>query len=102
MLNIAVSMGDNYTVINNKQLSRFEIAFENSEFAELQYRWLKGDMVLMHTFVPKDIRIKGIGSFLVKYVLDYVRANNLKIRPYCPFVAKYIKEHTEYEDLVNK
>ena len=91
-----------YNIVNNKQLSRFEIAFENGEFAVLQYRWLKGNMVLMHTIVPNDMRKQGIGAELVKYVLDYARANDLKIRPYCPFVAKYIKEHPEYEDLVDK
>ena len=91
-----------YKVVNNKKLYRFEIALESGEFAEVQYRWLKGNMVLMHTFVPKEARTVGMGAFLVKYVLDYAREHALKILPYCPFVAKYIKEHTEYEDLIAK
>ncbi len=95
-------MSEGYSIVNNKKLSRFEIALENGEFAELQYRWLKGNMVLMHTFVPKEVRTKGIGAFLVRYVLGYVREQGLKIMPYCPFVAKFIKEHVEYGDLVVK
>ena len=87
-------------VINNKKLSRFEIALEDGDTARLEYRWLKGNMVLMHTFVPPSGRGKGIGQELVKYVLDYAREQGLKIVVYCPFVAKYMKEHAEYDDLV--
>lgn len=87
-------------VINNKRQFRFEIPLPGGEIAELDYRWLKGNMVLMHTLVPVSARGKGIGAALIKYVLDYVRAQNLKIIVYCPFVAKYVAAHPEYKDLV--
>ncbi len=89
-------------VVNNKKLFRFEIALPGGEFATLEYRWLRGSMVLMHTLVPLSARRQGIGAELVKYVLDYARAQNLKIIVYCPFVAKYIKYHPEYNDLVDE
>ena len=89
-------------VINNKKQFRFEIALPDGEYSTLEYRWLRGSMVLMHTLVPKTNRLKGVGSTLVKYVLDYARSQNLKILPYCPFVAKYIKDHPEYADLVDE
>lgn len=89
-------------VVNNKKEYRFEIALEGGEYAVLQYRWLKGSMVLMHTVVPSTNRLKGVGSYLVKYVLDYAREHGLKIIPYCPFVVKYIKAHPEYADLVDE
>ncbi|MCW3123739.1 MAG: N-acetyltransferase [Flavipsychrobacter sp.] len=72
----------------------------DGEFARLDYRWLKGRMVLMHTVVPGSARGKGVGAALVKYVLDYVRAHDLKVIVYCQFVAKYMKSHPEYDDLV--
>ena len=87
-------------IINNKKQFRFEIAMPDGEIAELDYRWLKGSMVLMHTIVPVSARKQGIGGMLVKYVLDYARDNHLKIIIYCPFVAKYVHEHPEYKDLV--
>jgi len=77
------------------------MALPGGEIAVLQYRWLKGSMVLMHTLVPSSNRLKGVGSTLVKYVLDYVRTQNLKIVVYCPFVTKYIKDHPEYNDLID-
>ena len=80
-------------IVNNKKEYRFEIRFEDGEVAVLTYRWLKGAMVLMHTVVPVSHRMKGAGTKLVKYVLEYARAHGLKIIVYCPFVAKYMKEH---------
>lgn len=88
------------TVTNNKRQFRFEITLPDGEVATLDYRWLKGSMVLMHTIVPASARGKGIGSILVKHVLDHAREHHLKIIVYCQFVAKYIKLHPEYEDLV--
>ena len=87
-------------VINNKKQFRFEVLLPDGEYATLEYRWLKGSMVLMHTLVLASGRGKGIGPMLVKYVLDYVREQNLKMIVYCPFVAKYLRTHPEYDDLI--
>ena len=88
-------------IINNKRYSRFEVPMPDGEFATLEYRWLKGSMVLMHTVVPVSARGTGIGSKLVKYVLDHAREQGLKVIVYCPFVTEYMKRHPEYNDLVD-
>lgn len=87
-------------VVNNKKEFRFEITLTDGEKAVLVYRWLKGNMVLMHTVVPESGRGKGVGAALVKYVLEHIRASGLKMIVYCPFVAKYLESHPEYNDLV--
>lgn len=89
-------------IINNKKEFRFELALPGDNIAKLEYRWLKGSMVLMHTLVPAAERGKGIGAKLVKYVLDYARAQHLKVIVYCPFVAKYVKEHPGYVSLIDE
>jgi len=86
-------------IVNNKKGFRFEIVFPDGEIARLDYRWLKGSMVLMHTVVPVAERKKGVGAILVKYVLEHARMHNLKVIVYCPFVELYMKKHPEYEDL---
>ena len=88
-------------VTNNKKEFRFEILLPDGEIAKLEYRWLKGSMVLMHTLVPASARGKGIASILVKYVLDYIRAHDLKMIVYCPFVTKYLETHPGYNDLID-
>ncbi len=87
-------------VVNNKKLFRFEIALPDGEYATLEYRWLKGSIVLMHTNVPASGRGKGIGVMLVQFVLDHIREKGLKMIVYCPFVAAWLKTHRGYEDLM--
>jgi predicted GNAT family acetyltransferase len=86
-------------VVNNKKEFRFEIALPDGEFAILTYRWLKGSIVLMHTFVPVAARGKGIANILVEYVLEHIRSHHLKMIVYCPFVTEYLKKHPEYQPL---
>lgn len=57
-------------------------------------------LALVHTEVHPDLEGKGVGSKLVKSVLDYARNSNLYIMPYCPFVTAYLKRHPDYQDLV--
>lgn len=89
-------------VTNNKRQYRFEILLDNSEIAFLEYRWLKGSMVLMRTLVPAEARGKGIGSQLVHHVLEHARTHRLHIIVYCPFVQKYIQAHPEYAELIDE
>ena len=86
-------------ITNNKRGFRYEVALPDGEFAYLEYRWLKGNMVLMRTLVPAAARKTGIGSALVKHVLDHARAAGLKVVVYCGFADKYIQTHPEYADL---
>lgn len=89
-------------VINNKKNFQFEITDESGEIATLQYRWLKGNMVLMHTYVPGSLRGKGLANDLARFALENVRQNNIKAIVYCPFVKHFISRHQEYEILVSK
>ena len=87
-------------IINNKRGYTFEALLPDGEKATLEYRWLKGRMVLMHTRVPAAHRGEGIGQALVKHVLDHARATGLKIIVYCPFVEQYLQSHPDYNDLL--
>lgn len=86
-------------IINNKRAFRYEVELPGEDPAFLEYRWLKGRMVLMRTLVPPAARGKGIGSVLVKHVLDQAASANLKIIVYCGFVDKYIAQHSGYKAL---
>lgn len=88
-------------IVNNKRQYRFEAVMEDGEYLTLEYRWLKGSMVLMHTFVPVSARGTGKGHQIVKHVLDHARAQQLKVIVYCPFADKYVKENPEYNDLLD-
>lgn len=86
---------------NNKKSFRFEIVFEDEKIAYLQYRWKKGDMLLMSTYVPPEHRGKGIGDQLADAALQHAKDNNLKVQVFCPFIQMYIDKHPEYKDLLS-
>lgn len=86
-------------VRKNPSLNRYEYA-TNGYVAVADYT-VAGDVVtLTHVIVPAELEGKGIGSGLVKFALDDIRAQGLKVIPQCPFAATYIARHPEYQDLL--
>jgi len=85
-----------YTVIDNKEGNRFEI-HQDGFVAFEDYKLFDGGISYLHTEVPKGLAGKGIAGALVKYILDYAIDNNLKVKPYCPYVKAYIDKHEEYQ-----
>ena len=86
-------------VRENPEQSRFEL--ETSEGPAVAiYRLRDGNLHIVHTEVPKVLEGRGIGSQLVRGVLEIARERGQKVVPRCPFVAAYMKRHAEYADLV--
>lgn len=86
-------------VRDNPGRHRFELDAEG-HVAFSDYRRSNGVLTIMHTEVPRAINGRGIGSRLVRGMLDLVRAEGSKIRPLCSFVRSYIEKHPEYADLL--
>lgn len=87
------------SVRDNTEQHRFELPLDgHTAFAE--YRRSDGTLYVMHTEVPKELNGKGIGSALVRGLLDIARTEGLKVKPLCPFVRGYIEKHAEVQDLL--
>jgi len=86
-------------VRDNSKLHGFELDTEG-HIAFSEYQRADGMLTIMHTEVPKELEGRGIGSTLIKGVLDTARAQGLKVNPLCPFAKAYIERHSEYADLV--
>jgi hypothetical protein len=84
---------------DNTAQHRFELEVEGG-MALMYYRLEPDVITLMHTEVPPALGGQGIGSALVRGVLDLVRARGLSVVPKCPFVAAYMGRHPEYNDLI--
>ncbi len=54
------------------------------------------------TFVPPELRHRGIASQLVRYALDYALEHSIKVIPSCGFVKEFIEEHNEYQIIVDR
>ena len=86
-------------VRDNTAASRFEMA-SGDAVAFVEYTRAGDRIVLTHTEVPKALSGQGVGSKLVRGVLDSIRRNGAKVVPRCGFVAAYIERHPEYRDMV--
>jgi uncharacterized protein len=93
-------MEENINVTNNKELMRFEVNL-TGELAFIEYKFYKGDIAFMHSLVPESFRGKGVGTTLARAALEYANTEKLKVILYCPFVSKFVKEHAEYQHLVD-
>jgi predicted GNAT family acetyltransferase len=56
--------------------------------------------VFTHTETLDAFKGIGVATRLARAVLDAARARGLRVVARCPFVANYIDEHPEYQDLV--
>ncbi len=87
-------------VRDNPARSRFEMA-SGGAVAFVEYERAGGGRIaLLHTEVPEALSGQGVGSRLVRGVLDRIRADGLKVVPRCEFVAAYVERHPEYRDMV--
>lgn len=85
---------------NNQEAKRYEWQIDE-HLAFVEYILIKNEKIyLTHTEVPQQLSGKGIGSQLVKAVLDEVKKNNWELVPLCPFVALYISKNPTYKSLV--
>jgi len=88
-------------VKDNARKNRFELDYGN-KLAVVEYRKLDDEtLALTHTEVDPSLEGAGVGSHLVKGVLEYIDRNNLRIVPLCPFIAAYLKRHPDWNRIVS-
>ena len=65
-----------------------------------EYGRRDGVLNFWHTYVPPELRGKGIAEELVRQALEDVLARGLKVVPSCWFVRLYIDRHPKYQALL--
>ncbi|PJZ54244.1 GNAT family N-acetyltransferase [Leptospira adleri] len=86
-------------VIHSESEFKFYTIFEGIE-SRLIYRDQGEVWDLISTFVPSELRGKGIAADLVKSTLEKARSLNKKIVPSCSYVVTFLERHPGYADLV--
>jgi uncharacterized protein len=88
------------TILNNTAEERYELCQNGMLAGYAAYKLQPGSITLTHTEVMKEFEGQGVASKLATTVLNDARKRDLKVVPECPFMAGYIRKHTEYQDLV--
>jgi len=86
-------------VCDNESRHRYELTIgEATAFSA--YRRRGSVTTFVHTEVPSSLAGRGVGSALIRAALDLERASGRKVVAECPFVARFIAEHRDYQDLL--
>lgn len=93
--------GPVYAIENNVEKQRFQIDLGDGSMAVAEYRVGEGTIAFTHTEVPPEHGGKGIATTLIRLALEWARERGLKVAPICPFVAAYIKDHPDEQDLLD-
>lgn len=86
---------------NQPRASRYELVVDGSVAGVVDYV-LTGDVItLVHTEVDDGYEGQGLGSVLVRGVLDDLRADpRRQVRSSCPFVTTWLSRHPRYDDVL--
>jgi uncharacterized protein len=94
-------VGMSTAVRDNSELHRFEISVDGELAGFANYHDHAGRRTFTHTEIDDAYEGQGLGSTLVRHVLDEARKRRFEVIPVCPFVRSYIAGHLdEYVDLV--
>jgi len=80
---------------------RYQLLVDGQRGGFAEFRPRAGAVVFTHTVIKPEFEGRGLGSRLAKFVLDDAVARGERIVPECPFIAAYLREHTEYEASVD-
>ena len=74
---------------------------EENPLAQITYVPSGKDLIIAdHTSVSDELSGQGAGKKLLKELIDWARAENLKIMPLCPFVKAQMEKTEAYHDMI--
>jgi predicted GNAT family acetyltransferase len=87
-------------VSDNREASRYELTVDGELVGVADYYLAGTLLVFPRTEIAHEFRGQGLGAVLVQAALDAARASGHQVVPRCWYVAEFVAEHPEYEDLV--
>ncbi|MBT8188163.1 MAG: N-acetyltransferase, partial [Croceitalea sp.] len=74
-----------HKVTDNSAKKQYELLVDD-KLARLEYIVAQNRIFLTHTEVPIGLEGRGIGSELIRQVLEDIQLKNMILVPLCPFV----------------
>ena len=87
-------------VRDNPDQHRYEILVDGVVAGHARYRRESGVVVFIHTEVDDQYAGQGLGRRLARAALEDVGERGLRVTPLCPFIARFIHNNPEYQDLL--
>jgi hypothetical protein len=87
-------------VVEDPDAHRYNALLDDETAGFVTYRLRRERRVLVHTEVDPRFEGRGVGSRLVRGVLDDLRGRGLRADVLCPFITEYLARHPDYSDVV--
>ncbi len=100
MLGLDLSMSSDIEIVDNPENDRYEVRTDAQVIGRADYQRAGEYVVIPHTQIDPAHGGQGLGGRMVRFALDDIRRQGLKVVPACPFVADYVTKHPEYADLL--
>ena len=79
----------------------FYIEEENKRMAVMEFTMAGSDkLIIDHTDVDDRLRGQGAGKKLLDRLIEYVRKNNIKVIPLCPFAKSVFEKDVAIRDVL--
>ena len=87
-------------IVHEPEKSRYVLLQADEFLGEIEYH-VEGDtLLLVRAEVPLHKRGEGLGVPLTRGTLEAIRAEGkYRVRPVCPYIAKYMMKNSEFDDL---
>lgn len=80
----------------------FYIELEGKKVGEMTYSIAGPKLIIIdHTEVGEELKGKGAGVQMLNALVEYVRENNIKVIPLCPFAKSVFDKKEELRDVLN-
>lgn len=95
---------DSSAVLHDEPVGSFKILTDRHLLSHLDYI-LEGSgndtrMVCTHTYVPPELRGRGLAEQLARAALDEARRRHWRVVPACSYVEVFLQRHPEFGDIV--
>jgi predicted GNAT family acetyltransferase len=90
-------------VRDNPEKRRFEAYVDRHLAGFSAYDLTDDRIMILHTEVDDAFEGQGVGSSLVRQMLDQIRDDeDLKVTVLCPFVNQWLRRHPDYQELTRR
>ncbi len=87
--------------ISNGKDGAFVYETDGKQQAEMVYSMAEpAKMVILHTEVDEELKGQNIGKSLLAALIAFVRKEQIKVVPVCPFANAMFKKNAEWRDVL--